>query len=223
MMFLLLVFVVAKAEWRRRTTTTAFAVPASREKLIPPPPPISMPVWSLATPSIEADKGSPRTSMNVVTFATAVSVAIPKLWVVSLYYDTLTKDSFCEKGTGVLQLLRPSQKVLVPVLGKRSGYEQDFDKKEECSKLGFNWIRSSWIAGKEGLVDLLPDCACYIALRLKETMPAGDHLVALCEVIETGQWDPNEEEVIPRGDSSALRLDPSTVLYTAELREEGII
>lgn len=108
----------------------AFASPS-----IPPPPLISMPVWSLASPVADDD-----TSMNIVTFATPVSVAPPKLWVVSLYTNTMTRQSFLDSKVGVLQLLTPSMQDVVPVLGKRSGYEEGYSKRDECQKLGHGWI-----------------------------------------------------------------------------------
>ena len=107
----------------------AFASPS-----IPPPPPISMPVWSLASPVAD------ETSMNIVTFATPVSVAPPKLWVVSLYTNTMTRQSFLGSKVGVLQLLTPSMQDVVQVLGKRSGYEEGYSKRDECQKLGHGWI-----------------------------------------------------------------------------------
>lgn len=164
--------------------------------------------------------------MNIVTFATTVSVATPKLWVVSLYYDTLTKDSFLSSETAVLQLLTPLQKHLVNVLGMRSGYEKSYSKQTECSNLGFHWVQSSLASqgnrpGDRSSIELLPRCATYIYLKLKETIPAGDHLVALCEVVQTGQWDDAKGDVVIGGGEDAL--DPTSALYTGQLRQEGII
>ena len=208
---------------------------------IPPPPPISMPVWSLASPSRLVDTATTTSSsssattaasMNIITFATPVSVAPPKLWAVSLYYNTLTKDSFCESKRAVLQLLKPRHKHLVPVLGKRSGYEEGYSKYNECLELGFPWTNPSGF-GAESLFNglpLLPDCSLYIQLELQSLQEAGDHVVALCRVVGTGVWDASSESVVPlqQDDSSGqqqepLALDPSSALYTAQLRAEGII
>jgi hypothetical protein len=115
---------------------------------IPPPPPISMPVWSLASPF-----GDDETSMNIVTFATPVSVAPPKLWVISLYTNTKTRQAFLDSNVGVLQLLTPSLKHIVPILGKRSGYEEGYSKQTECANIGHEWIRGSSSEGNSiGLV-----------------------------------------------------------------------
>ena len=115
---------------------------------IPPPPSISMPVWSLASPF-----GDDETSMNIVTFATPVSVAPPKLWVISLYSNTKTRQAFLDSNVGVLQLLTPSLKHIVPILGKRSGYEEGYSKQTECANIGHQWIRGSSSEGNSvGLV-----------------------------------------------------------------------
>jgi flavin reductase (DIM6/NTAB) family NADH-FMN oxidoreductase RutF len=183
--------------------------------------------------------------MNIVTFATAVSVTAPKLWAVSLYHNTLTKDSFLASGSGVLQLLSSSssslsssstnnsnQKYLVLVLGKRSGYDGTastgtyLSKKEESAKLGFGWIRPSpgdFTCPAD--LELLPECCTYISLRLQQIVPAGDHVVALCEVVDTGVWNPDTKTVVSCANvvNAPQVFGPSSALYTGQLREEGII
>ncbi|KAL7569458.1 hypothetical protein ACA910_009641 [Epithemia clementina (nom. ined.)] len=140
---------------------------AHHHAFIPPPPSLSLPVWSLATPAepilVTEQQGSDMnntkrsknmnndddddddvvvlsTSMNIVTFCTAVSVAPPKKFIASLYHGTRTKDFFCHNQQGVLQLLRPQHASLVPILGKRSGYDLTFSKSQSCAKQGFAWI-----------------------------------------------------------------------------------
>ena len=209
---------------------------------MPPPPSISMPVWSLACPRTKASRSDADTniagadvSMNIVTFATPVSVAQPKLWVVSLYHDTLTKDSFCEHKRGMLQLLQPNHKHLVPILGKRSGYEEGFSKEEESSKLGFPWYtdnvrdklsssdRTSPLSMLQETPALLPQCPLYIELELVSLMDAGDHVVALCEVVGIGEWKESISMVVSLEETPTLSFDPKSALYTAQLRKEGII
>jgi flavin reductase (DIM6/NTAB) family NADH-FMN oxidoreductase RutF len=71
-------------------------------------------------------------------------------------------------------------------------------------------------------MDLLPGCASYIRLRLLSTFEAGDHDVALCEVEGTGVWEGELQSVVSlQGDSQPL--DSPFVLYTGQLRQEGII
>jgi Flavin reductase like domain len=239
-------------------TTAMSSVQVDVNRLQPPPPtpPLSMPVWSLSCStedllkqivrrrnSVNDDENGdssdddnlqlPATSMNIVTFCSPVSVAAPKLWIVSLYYDTLTKDSFIASGRGILQLLRPCHKMLVPILGKRSGYEPQYSKRDECSALGFGWLNATLkcehnldTTTHPSSVELLPSCAAYINLKVINTVPAGDHLVTLCEVVETYQWDFKTGILIDTASSttnSLTALDPTTTLYTSQLRQEGII
>lgn len=185
--------------------------------------------------------------MNIVTFATPVSVARTstaphKLWIVSLYRTTKTRQTFFDSGLGVLQLLTPDQKHLVPVLGKRSGYDEGYSKRKACRDLGYDWVRGGIyhpvVSGNDNnsdtcggdtcgdYLDLLPGCALYIQLQYVSKMDAGDHEVALCQVTSTGVW--NGEKVVVAASDDGLsgtttRLDPSNVLYTGLLRAEGII
>lgn len=43
-------------------------------------------------------------------------------------------------GVGILQLLKPNQDTLVPILGKKSSWDKNVNKKEECSSLGYDWV-----------------------------------------------------------------------------------
>ena len=198
---------------------------------IPPPPPLSMPVWSFAasTKSISvsdattttASVSNSGTSMNIVTFCTPVSI-VPKLWAVSLYHDTLTKDSFLSSRRGVLQLLSPAQKHLVPILGKHSGYDSSFSKSIECSNVGMTWLTASAFVSDH---QLLPHCVLYVQLEFISVTDAGDHVVAICKVLQTGLWDETTSCVQPILDDKCLPppMDASTVLYSGLLRQEGII
>lgn len=64
------------------------------------PPPLNNHVYSLATLN---KQGSGTTNMNIVTFATPVSIEPRRLWVVSLYKHTLSRENFEGVG-GVLQV-----------------------------------------------------------------------------------------------------------------------
>jgi len=152
--------IAAVAMLAARTSVNGFSS-SSPLPPIPPPPPISMPVWSFATAS------TTKTSMNIMTFCTPVSVSSPKLWALSFYHGTLTKDSFLGRSciqegkdftmgdlqnnsrikkrmglsVGVLQLLKFDHRYLVPILGKQSG--RDIDKSILCCEKGFSWLRIS--------------------------------------------------------------------------------
>ena len=46
-------------------------------------------------------------------------------------------------GVGILQLLKPNQSRLVPVLGKRTGWDKSYSKKEECARelgVDMGWV-----------------------------------------------------------------------------------
>jgi hypothetical protein len=48
-------------------------------------------------------------------------------------------------GVGILQLLLPNQDTLVPTLGKRTGWDRNVNKREECASLGYEWVTiSGW-------------------------------------------------------------------------------
>lgn len=223
---------------------------AFASKSIPPPPPISVPVYSLASSipveSLSKSEGSSdgrnrnrNTSMNIMTFCTPVSVAPPKLWTLSLYSNTMTKDYFFESKIGVLQLLDKKQCDLVPILGKRSGYELDYSKELECEKIGFKWGRycddkidsKGYSANEEenGLLQstrLLPNCQSYIKVRLLEAFDAGDHEVALCQVLGVGEWNDQEKCVIDvdvNANDAPKPKDENIALYSGYLRQKGII
>lgn len=69
-------------------------------------------------------------------------------------------------------------------------------------------------------LNLLPKCAVYIQLKLLSVTEAGDHDVALCEVVGTGVWDGAK---VVATETPPAALNPSTAMYTAQLRNEGII
>ncbi len=207
---------------------------------IPPPPPISVPVWSFATAS------QTKTSMNIMTFCIPVSVSSPKLWALSFYYGTLTKDSFlgCDQddddnddenpgktAVGILQLLKFDHRHLVPILGKQSG--RDVDKSSLCSQEGFPWS-----SNQDCNFKVLPGCALYIEVECQNSqnlMDAGDHVVAICQVTRVGVWEQTDEKECKDGkirwldggiDANTIpfgAIDESKALYSGHLRKEGIL
>jgi len=130
-----------------------------------------------------------------------------------------------EAGVGILQLMTPSQKGLVPILGKRSGWEEGWDKRKECRGMDYDWV-SVYGSDKTSTFEVLPNCASYIQVKLKRITDGGDHDVAICEVVGTGLWDEKSQTVVWMSESDVDgldALDSSTALYTGQLRVEGII
>jgi flavin reductase (DIM6/NTAB) family NADH-FMN oxidoreductase RutF len=135
----------------------------------------------------------------------------------------MTKDFFFKSKRGILQLLTPQQHSLVNILGKHSGYEAGYSKQTECAKLGYDWVTTDLFEENDdnGMeLHILPNCALYLVLKVQSTIPAGDHELALCEVAQTCQMD---------GDGTLVQADPNgaldetTVLYTRQLRQMGIL
>ncbi len=74
--------------------------------------------------------------------------------------------------------------------------------------------------------EVLPNCASYIQVKLKRIADGGDHDVAICEVVGNGFWDDESRSVVWLSESDADGqdgFDPSSALYTGQLRVEGII
>jgi flavin reductase (DIM6/NTAB) family NADH-FMN oxidoreductase RutF len=165
------------------------------------PPLIDVPTYSLAT---RGDDG--KTGMNILTYATPVSISPDRIWSLGLYKGTVSHENFSKRGEGVLQLLSPKHAKVVKLLGGSSG--RDVDKKSECCKLGMSWISS-----EEDLPDLLPDCSHYLRIsRVGELIDCGSHEIAICKV---------ESMFVPKDtDESSGR---KTNLNTGQLRELGII
>ena len=74
--------------------------------------------------------------------------------------------------------------------------------------------------------DVLPNCASYIQVKLKRVTDGGDHDAAICEVVGVGIWNKEEQTVVWQSDDdnqSTAALDHISVLYSGQLRQEGII
>lgn len=140
----------------------------------------------------------------------------------------------------------------MPILGKRSGYEKEYDKEFECERIGYKWTDSESAkkdnsvqveygdicnnvgnnneSGEENddvfhqSIQVLPNCQSYIKFRIMEVMDAGDHEIALCQVLGVGEWDDSIQRVVQiEMDGVQQPKDETDVLYTGYLRKEGII
>jgi flavin reductase (DIM6/NTAB) family NADH-FMN oxidoreductase RutF len=215
MKFFTLVFVITVViiSYYNFAISHAFHLPA------PNAPLLDVPTYSLATLSADG-----KTGMNILTYATPVSAKPARMWAISLFKGTLSHENFLREKTGVLQLLCPHHTKLVKLLGGRTGKDSTVDKAKECSNLGYSWspYRGEYI-GKSP--ELLPDCAIYIRIRLEgNTIDAGSHDIAICEVVEMFLADSsvatdNHLETVEDSRSS----DIVPYLSTAYLRRLGII
>ena len=147
----------------------------------PPPPPwaaLSVPVYSLATApdatGETAGDSAPRPSMNITTYCCPVTIKPTRRMAVALYTHTATARNMLATGKGVLQVLRKQHAELVPLLGKSSAH--DVDKLAALEEAGFETTT------RHG-VPTLTDAAGVVALELVSLETAGDHHLALCEVV----------------------------------------
>ncbi|CAM9708768.1 unnamed protein product, partial [Heterosigma akashiwo] len=137
------------------------------------PPLLDVPTYSLATLTSDGQTG-----MNILTYATPVSVTPDRVWTIGLYKGTQSRDNFAARKEGVLQVLTEPHHSLVKLLGGSSGY--DVNKQEECASLGFAWES---LDKTEKYPMVLPKCAQYLHLTLLgDLVDAGSHDVAICKV-----------------------------------------
>jgi len=142
------------------------------------PPLLDTPTYSMAT----RNENDGTTNMNILTYATPVSVRPDRVWTLGLYKETLSYDNFVRERTCILQLLTKEHIPLVKILGGTSG--RDVDKAQECELLGFSWgSLSANHDAEEELPNVLPNCAYYLKLTaIGDIVDCGSHCVAICKV-----------------------------------------
>jgi len=195
------------------------------------PPLLDVPVYSLSTLGTSSDNDdndstttSNKSTMNILTYATPVSVKPYRMWSISLYKGTLSHENFKRNHKGILQLLCPEhasckgksgvEGELIRLLGGSSG--NDVDKRILCKEMGYEWEQLP----KEDDGDdiewplVLPSCIYYLKLELVGDMiDCGSHEVALCKVVSMI----SSEDIT---DAASEELDS---LSTKKLRMDSII
>lgn len=179
------------------------------------PPLIDVPTFSLSTSGC----GDNESTMNILTYASPVSIKPHRMWSISLYKGTLSHENFTKEKRGILQLLRPEHASckgeLIRVLGGSSG--RDVDKKTMCEQLGFSWETLKCNGGttdNDGWPQILPRCVYYLKLELVgEMIDCGSHDVALCRVVE----------MVSSEDDSINAADELEYISTRALRDMDII
>jgi flavin reductase (DIM6/NTAB) family NADH-FMN oxidoreductase RutF len=163
------------------------------------PPLLDVPTYSLATKNADGNTG-----MNILTYATPISVRPDRIWSLGLFKGTVAHENFAKTGEAVLQLLSPQHSKVVKLLGGSSG--RDVDKKLECERMGM-----SWISINDDLPELLPDCTHYLKIRkLGDLIDCGSHDLAVCKI---------ETMFVANGEDMSKRQH----MKTADLRDLGII
>ncbi|MCS7064542.1 MAG: flavin reductase family protein [Methylacidiphilales bacterium] len=156
-------------------------------------------VYSLAVYPKEAARSSlcfPR-ALNICTYVTPITLQ-PKRYAIALYTPSYTLSCLleCPEADLVLHLLSREQLPLVPVLGQRSGWR--FDKVDYLRRHG--WLKI-WNHRA-----VLTQTAAYFQLRLGEVREAGDHHLAIMDLVRA------------KGERAA-----EDVLTTHHLIEQGVI
>jgi len=174
-------------------------------RLTPSPPLLDVPTYSLATLNKDGT-----TNMNIMTYATPISVVPTRVWTLGIYRETLTEENLQRDSTAVLQLLTKEQVDLVGVLGGTSG--RDINKRKECSRRGFPWKTP---CDEVGGLQLLPGCAAYIHISIQGGLvDAGSHLIApYCKVL--GMYHDESD--------SESDVEGKVHLKTGYLRDVGVI
>jgi len=194
------------------------------------PPLVDVPVWSMATMN---DDGT-TTNMNLLTYATPVSIRPTRLYALGLYKGTLSRDNFLRDKTCILQLLSASDEKhveCVRLLGGSSG--NDLSKEDELSSV--HGIELQVLDGSDDdknqpLPKVLPGCVRYLQLSMVgdevTDYDGGEssHDVVICKVDK--MWT---TKATPQGLESdgQLNSDGGTHdeehLSTRQLRKLGLI
>ena len=171
------------------------------------PPLLTGPVFSLATsrPLNDAADADSATNMNIVSYASPMSIRPERLWAIGLYKETYSYENFKKSRKGILQLLTPEHIPIIRLLGGTSG--RDLNKEEESRKLGFEWMHYA-----DGQPRVLPGCKSYLCLELQDDLiDGGSHDIAICRV--TSMFT----------DSDAAHLDTQTLRDLGIITEQGRI
>jgi flavin reductase (DIM6/NTAB) family NADH-FMN oxidoreductase RutF len=109
-------------------------------------------------------------NMNICTYVTAISMQ-PKRFVVGVYNGTKTLQNVQQNGHFVLQLLSSWQVNLVNRLGKQSGRKKDKLKTMQPLLNDYKGFK------------ILHQSLAVIELKVISLTDAGDHQLALCDVV----------------------------------------
>lgn len=186
------------------------------------PPLVDVPVWSMATLNDDADQ---TTNMNLLTYATPVSIRPTRLYALGLFKATKSRDNFLREKSCILQLLSGSNRKhieCVRLLGGTSG--KDVSKEEDL--VSVHGIELETLAAddenesNDDLPKVLPGCVQYLKLSM-----VGD------EVTDYDEGESSHDVVICKVDkmwtsvSGQIEGEANSDHYlsTGHLRELGLI
>ncbi|MBS1625723.1 MAG: flavin reductase [Bacteroidetes bacterium] len=125
---------------------------------------LDLPVYSIAS------HDGHQHNMNICTYASQVSMQ-PKRYMVAVYRETKTLDNVIKHESMVLQILSTAHLDLINRLGKQSGRRKDKLKTLSKRLTGYNGYQ------------VLSDALAVIELQVRSLTDAGDHILALCDVV----------------------------------------
>ncbi|MBS1617054.1 MAG: flavin reductase family protein [Bacteroidetes bacterium] len=125
---------------------------------------LDLPVYSVAS------HDGTQYNMNICTYASQVSMQ-PKRYMVAVYKGTKTLDNISGQGSFVLQILSTAHLDLINRLGKQSGHIKDKLKTISRRLTDYHGYR------------ILADALAVIELQILSQTDAGDHMLALCDVV----------------------------------------
>ncbi len=195
------------------------------------PPLVDVPVWSMATKNDDGDeKSKATTNMNLLTYATPVSISPNRLYALGLYKATKSRDNFLREKTCILQLLSESNEKhieCVRLLGGTSG--KDVSKEQDLASV--HGIELQELAcyddaeAQEDLPKVLPGCVRY----LKLSMVGGElteydggessHDIVICKVEK--MW--TSSNLTSDSGEATSEDSGNDCLSTGKLRELGLI
>lgn len=198
------------------------------------PPLVDVPVWSMATLNDDVGQGGEKskatTNMNLLTYATPVSIRPNRLYALGLFKATQSRDNFLREKTCVLQLLSANiEKHIecVRLLGGTSG--KNVSKEEDLASMyGIELQELACDDGEETREDLpkvLPGCVQYMKLSMvgdEVTDYDGEessHDVVICKVDK--MWTASSLASNSRERKSGN--NNKDYLSTGRLRELGLI
>eukprot|EP00536_Pseudo-nitzschia_multiseries_P009256 jgi/Psemu1/200277/e_gw1.254.42.1 len=249
-------YTIAAEAFSASSSTTTTPPTSTTTVVTDIPPLIDVPVWSMATinerdESIDPDNSKGKrererertTNMNILTYATPVSIRPDRLYALGLYKPTQSRKNLLRERTCVLQLLAESHVPCVRLLGGTSGSEickedalrdllgvelQQLQLDVSSSGTGTTTSDGTGTGTRTELPRVLPGCVRYLRLSVVGDEGSSSHDVVICRVEETwtscvatgaatGADDSNSNS------NSNSNLAEPAHLSTGRLRELGII
>ena len=271
--WLLIITTITTTSWSTTTTVATALVQPPPFVTTDIPPLIDVPVWSMATLNTfdDDDDGddddvgddnddtqttttttaatTTTTNMNLLTYATPVSIKPYRLWAIGLYKQTLTYKNFIRNKCCIMQLLTKKHIPIIKVLGGKSG--SDIDKELAITNIDSSLRPERMVCDESrqeeddldsdakneeddrfANIKVLPGCSYYLKLTVMGDdmlIDGGEsHDIAICKVEEMlVVKNPSSKDEGTSNDSERQHQQQQQPeqqhLTTAKLRQLGVI